>query len=188
MIINKQRQIFLVIIAFSLSCKLYCQNDSIVKWESLNQLTWNCFKGTAYNDDKIGAIISCSIYYQFIEYGDNNCFVTKLFACIYPYKSSFNFRSNTLLAHEQTHFNISEYFARLFRKKISELADKNGCLKCNILTSIYNEIMDSLNVYQSKYDTETLYSKDEAKQIEWNEKVKKLIEDLEEWAEPIDFE
>ena len=115
--------------------------------------------------------------------------ITKLeiFAFFIPSESMVRHKSKNLLDHEQTHFNISEYFARLIRKQIQILIDTSDALiTCNELDEIFNAIYSKEEEFQKKYDIETDYSRNEEKQKEWTQKVLMLLEETEEYAEPIE--
>lgn len=75
------------------------------------------------------------------------------------------------MGHEQLHFEIVELFARKFRKVILETKFKrNGKKFQNEFLQIYNRIDKEKDAYQSLYDQETNFSRNELKQKEWLEK------------------
>ena len=95
-------------------------------------------------------------------------------------------RSTVILAHEQTHFNISEYYARKARvgvKKLigmeesrvgstvgeaTKLAD-NALIKA--IEGTLNPIDNEWHATQNKYDLETEHSQNMQTQLTWTEKV-----------------
>ena len=79
--------------------------------------------------------------------------------------------SESLLAHEQLHFDIAELYARKIRKKIRELNDRgvNDVKKYN--TAIQFLLQES-NEVDAQYDLETLHGALSKKQASWVKKVK----------------
>lgn len=89
-------------------------------------------------------------------------------------------RSESLLAHEQLHFDIAELYARKLRKKIAEL----GTDGVNDI-GVYNEAIQTLllesNRADEEYDAETLHGGLPKKQAEWTAKVKEGLEKLKKY-------
>jgi hypothetical protein len=89
----------------------------------------------------------------------------------------------TTLNHEQVHFDIGEVYARKFRQQLLSMkftAD-NFITKSN---SIYKTIMKSLKKEQTQYDKD-IKKEENKKQIEWNEKVKNELMELDEYKDNI---
>jgi poly(3-hydroxyalkanoate) synthetase len=80
-----------------------------------------------------------------------------------------------VLKHEQLHFDITELFARMLRKKISEI--KNPCLNLNQLNILYHQFLSDSEKENHRYDSETNNGRIPAKQQQWeNDIVKRLSE------------
>jgi len=82
-------------------------------------------------------------------------------------RSSFLVRGNkieSVLNHEQKHFDISYLFSLKFIYKLKSY----GNLTESLVDSIYNEIDKELDVYQKNYDIDTDHSMDRNKQKEWD--------------------
>ena len=47
---------------------------------------------------------------------------------------------------------------------------------------IYKKLMDEKEEYQNKYDKETDFSRNKDKQVEWLEKIKDELDELDEYA------
>lgn len=86
--------------------------------------------------------------------------------------------SETLLAHEQLHFDITELHARKLRKALAEFDfDNAGNLKSD-LQQIYLKAEKERALMQDKFDRETKHSMYEAAQIKWQRLVKEELKKL----------
>ena len=86
-------------------------------------------------------------------------------------------KTDYLLKHEQTHFDIYEVNARKLREELQtkKLTPKNAQDVLNRLVDKYQE----LNIKtQERYDSETEHSIKEAKQKKWNDKIAAELEEL----------
>jgi hypothetical protein len=183
----KMKKIFLGIsILFFLSSTIKAQ-DTLVRWTPERILSWDDFQEISDSLKNADAWISRGINFTC---SDDQVMITKLeiFAFFIPEESMVRDTSKNLLDHEQTHFNISEYFVRLIRKQIQIFIDTSDALiTCNELYEIFNAINSKEEEFQKKYDIETDYSKNEEKQKEWSQKVLFLLEETKEYAEPIEL-
>lgn len=178
---------FISILIFLLYVSLVsAQEDSLVKWYADNPLTWEDFQGDSDSLNYVGASLKRGLNFS-CNINELGVLQFELYAYYIPSKSRVNSMTDILLEHEQTHFNITEYFARLYRKKVLEFIDTVTIEYCSILGSIVSNIWAEEAKLQSQYDLETDYSRNEEKQKEWTEKVNALLEDLEAYAEPIEY-
>lgn len=82
-----------------------------------------------------------------------------------------------MLNHERLHFDITELYARKFRKQLQE-----STFTYNIndeMDKIHDVINKELGAMQKKYDNETDHSQIVEKQIEWE---KYIAVELEKYA------
>ena len=84
------------------------------------------------------------------------------------------------MQHEQLHFDITELYARLFRKRLDENIKSTGDL--SKISGISNTIMKEWQEEQDDYDNETNHSMNEKKQAEWNLNLKQRLDALKEFA------
>ena len=84
------------------------------------------------------------------------------------------------MQHEQLHFDITELYARLFRKRLAENIKSTGDL--SKISGISNTIMKEWQEEQDDYDKETNHSMNEKKQAEWNLNLKQRLDALKEFA------
>jgi len=88
-----------------------------------------------------------------------------------------------LLEHEQLHFDIAEYSARLFRQKLQK--SKVTIAECNANLTALRDSVSALNKeMQANYDLETDHGIDKEAQAEWSASVNSLLEELKDYTEP----
>ena len=84
------------------------------------------------------------------------------------------------LKHEQTHFDISEVHARMFRKAVAEFRFTRNS-KAEI-QRIYKRIESSRRKMQSQFDAETEHSVNREAEKLWEVKVQALLHKYQPWA------
>jgi hypothetical protein len=136
--------IILIIIGYNFGFK---EN---IKWEK-DKLSWDNFKEIKKRSDGFHADIFSDIQIQG-NFRDDDF---QIFAFMNPNESHKLKDSLTdqLLIHEKYHFNITEYYARLFRKEVAEIGRDN--LTQEKLNTLKFSFIDSINILQKKYDDET---------------------------------
>jgi len=82
-------------------------------------------------------------------------------------------KTDFVLMHEQSHFDIAELFARRFRKLIS---DKT--MDAKMLHNYYARIYDDYKVYQQDYENVTSHGRIHEKQLEYTAKINDEIKKL----------
>lgn len=92
-----------------------------------------------------------------------------------------NHTSKSILAHEQLHFDIAEIYARNLRKKLFELKKISNSDLEKKVKEIYHEIISTCIQYQLKYDDETNHSKDKKNQHIWNDRIKEILNQTNEY-------
>ena len=90
-------------------------------------------------------------------------------------------KTDYILSHEQGHFDIAEIFARKLYKKMSEYKFNRRTYQKE-LNKIYQDILDEKEEIQNDYDRETNHSINKEKQAEWLKKLKRLLEEYEDYA------
>lgn len=90
-------------------------------------------------------------------------------------------KTDWLLNHEQGHFDLQELIAREFRKEINSTAFNNSELE-NQINSLFRKYSSIATDQHTLYDYETRHSKNRLKQIEWNQRIKKELEALDDFS------
>jgi predicted secreted Zn-dependent protease len=167
------RSLSLTAIAIFFAITLRAQSISYsvdyIEWNSYYQLQWNDFQG-APGADAIGDAgtvvqIKASPYLvkKKVHYEVRALFNKK--------KSWKRETSDALLTHERLHFDIAELYARLIRKKISELRSEN-INDIKVYNAAIQTILEESNEVDTRYDLETLHGAIQKKQLLWEQKIK----------------
>ena len=91
--------------------------------------------------------------------------------------------SVALLRHEQTHFDITEVYARIMRQKLIGFGAKANC---NKLQPAFNNLTKSVYLEwdreQNRYDQETNHSLNAVRQAFWEKQIQAKLEQLKAFA------
>ena len=160
------------------------KKEGLINWSADRPLVWEDFKGRADNSSPFDALTMGNLGYRFEPVIQNKEYKFFLDIAFDPKKSWVKAKkgSDKLLIHEQCHFDIFELYARIFIKKIEEQKLLSGSKFSDKIEKVYNKTFSELIKFQQKYDKETNHSKNEDKQKEWLELVKKLLDDHKQYA------
>ncbi len=86
-----------------------------------------------------------------------------------------NNQSMELLKHEQIHFDITEYHARLFRQELLNYTFSSFETIGEEISTLFNLRFKKSNEMQILYDTETNHSRNNEEQTKWNKKMHDLL-------------
>ena len=168
-----------------IACSLAGQpkkTEGHIIWSDDYTLTWDDFQGKARKNHFASAMSDVTFSVSIKSEGN------KLMVFVQP---SFNTKgswvkpddkTDYLLKHEQTHFDIYEVNARKLRQELQtkKITPKNAQDVLNRLIDKYQ----ALNIKtQDRYDGETEHSLKEAKQEKWNEKVAAELQELSAYSE-----
>jgi predicted secreted Zn-dependent protease len=99
--------------------------------------------------------------------------------CVFKTKDSWskNKQSESLLAHEQMHFDLTEVHARLLRQKLARTPGLCGSDKAR-----FGKIVDGYfagwKTEQDQYDQESNHGLNQQQQRKWEEKIARRLQDL----------
>lgn len=162
---------------FTICCSDVFSQEPMIEWSKLAKLTWSDFKAEADRSNPFLAQTFAGFGYKYKFNSDSLQVETS--ANFKPNKSWVKKSSDALLAHEQLHFDIAEYYRRVFLNRIFKLNLSPASAKQQI-TSTYEQTLLDLRAEQKKYDEETNHSIDKNKQEEWRIRyVQKLNETFE---------
>lgn len=158
---------------------LFGQEEELIPWSSDRKLKWSDFKGKPLKTQWAAATTASGISYEFSTSGTPEKMVVhfKVQTDFYPQKSWYRpeLVDATVLGHEQLHFDISELFARKMRKQLSETVFTQN-IKAEV-QAIYRQILKELNAFQNNYDHQTNFSRNTEKQLIWNQKIEKALQE-----------
>lgn len=90
-------------------------------------------------------------------------------------------KTDSLLLHEQGHFDIAEIYSRILKKTLNESHPKKATIGADF-NEFYKSNIANLNAEQGLYDEETNHGRIPSKQKEWNEKIKNRLEEHEQFS------
>jgi hypothetical protein len=161
-------------------------DNETIRWEESRPLTWEDFRGTPRQWGTYVASTSSGISFSYSISSsssglDLNYTVETLF---YPGSSWYNPDEVDayILRHEQTHFDISELHARIFRKRLSQV-DFDGNAEQQ-LSQMYEETEQARQAMQRLYDKETDHSNIREAEDRWVRYVAERLAEYERWKDP----
>ncbi|MEP7164590.1 MAG: hypothetical protein ABI741_07845 [Ferruginibacter sp.] len=155
--------------------------DSII-WSKDRKLSWSDFKAKPDTALKDTAQSFIRLHKKWSLRGDTVTInVSSYFRPCLAWTKTKN--ADTLLMHEQGHFDISEYFRRLSIKRFSEQNFTRPNLKREI-EAINLDIESQQKQLIDLYEVKTGNSRNRAVQVEWTNKILSLIDSLKEFDQP----
>lgn len=176
-------KVFLVSIVLSCFLAASISEEEKIVWQEDRKLDWTDFRGIPNAADTFVASTNSGVSFAFsIKESESGVEVDyTVLSNFYPALSWYRpQRVNAyILAHEQTHFDISELFARKLRKKLASIEDPRQFKE--LADKYYNENEFERREMQRRYDEESDHSNIESKEYEWREFVKDQLKLLEAW-------
>lgn len=156
------------------------QNEERMVYADTLMLTWKDFRGKAPTNSNLAAETASGIFFSYECGGEK--FKATVYAYFDPVESWFKTKATEkVLEHEQTHFEITELFARKFRQRLQQ--EKNPCRKSSAeFQRMFNQIMQEHRQYQNQYDSETKHSILWDEQRRWSNMIKRELNRLASYA------
>lgn len=155
------------------------KGDTIV-WKADSLLKKEDFKAKSKGSNgPLGFTASGLFFYPGEDAGQLIFYVEALF---FKSKSYIVKYSEYVLKHEQTHFDITELYARKLRQKITETDFKKIKDIGKEISKYYQHIATEWQKEQEKYDKDTQHGTNPAKQQLWNEDIQRRIKELDKYA------
>jgi hypothetical protein len=154
-----------------------------ISWSETKPLTWNDFQGVPQGGNDFVASTNSGMSFSFSYSIDNGVleFDYSIESHFYPKQSWFKRDrvSDYILKHEQTHFDISELHARIFRQRM-ETATFSENIKTEV-NALYRKTENQRKEMQSRYDKESNHSKNKTAEFAWRDFVAKQLKAYESW-------
>ena len=153
-------------------------------WEANKLLQWSDFKGKPDRLTGYSATANTGISHRYTITSKGYLVKEKsiIQANFYPKLSWYkpNLIDKHTLAHEQTHFDISEIHARMLRKAIAQFKFSRHSQK--EVDALYKPIERARRAMQTQFDTETEHSQNLEAEKKWERKVRDLLHVYRQWA------
>jgi len=155
-------------------------NDKIY-WNQNTRLQWNDFKGKPDNsqiyDASTESTVKCDLK------GDNES-ITITVVCFFERSKSWvkkGKKNDTLLKHEQGHFDLAELYTRKLRKAMKEAKFTDKTINTEF-RKIYQKYVGDLKKEQTLYDKETRHSIIYDKQKEWEARIAADLKEMDAYS------
>ncbi|MCW8980537.1 MAG: DUF922 domain-containing Zn-dependent protease [Altibacter sp.] len=154
-----------------------------IPWRGPDQLTWSDFQGVPEGNSSYVASTNSglSFSYSYSERNGERIFEYTIQSNFYPKLSWYRpeAASAYILKHEQTHFDISELHARIFRKRMAEFNFSEK--RKEEVRRIYETIETERKAMQDRYDEESDHSKNEVGERAWRIFVAEQLKAYDAW-------
>ncbi|TCJ14491.1 DUF922 domain-containing protein [Flaviaesturariibacter flavus] len=155
------------------------ENEEIIPWSVRRIVGWEDFQSAPVRGTEAVASTSTSLGLSYkIQDGE----LAYEISCNFSKSKSWGLmRNDYILAHEQGHFDITELSARRLHEALASYTYNRRTYKQD-LTRIYNSIVQVKEQMQEQYDHETNHSRNRAVQAEWLDRIEKMLDDSQQWA------
>jgi hypothetical protein len=147
-------------------------NAQDIQWSASSKLSWSDFKASPDDSNPFFAVTRAGFGYKYNADQDSIHVTTS--TNFKPAQSWVKKPSDHLLIHEQLHFDIAEYFRRIFIERISKATIAFGNAKQS-LPDLYSQTIAELRKEQLKYDEETNHSINKELQEKWRLKYQEKL-------------
>ncbi|MBW7869413.1 MAG: hypothetical protein H3C31_13945 [Brumimicrobium sp.] len=159
--------------------------DSLLLWTNKSQITWDYFKG---KPDTIKFKGFGAVTWTWITYEDytvhNDSITMNLLSYLVINHSWVRIKTDDLLTHEQTHFNITEVFTRKIRKELSQYQYVSVQNFLDYYAFVSNKSHAEKDELNNLYDKETNHGTIIEVQQKWDKKIDEMLEELEDYSNP----
>ncbi|MBA3986163.1 MAG: hypothetical protein H0X63_06255 [Flavobacteriales bacterium] len=193
-----------LLFGLSATAQVNVENDSIILWSKDRQIIWDDFlseekvnvhKYDNIDEEDASAVIVASIKIYPKEFSCIDIDYIEVVAQMNKSKSWAKFKTDIVLNHEQTHFDIAELYARKIRKEIKEFIEENKECDLQGISDIYYRLEEEHWQSQFLYDKEVRNCTDKKaflchnleKQKEWDTKTACLLELYKDYELVIDI-
>jgi hypothetical protein len=154
------------------------QSCDTILWSS-NKLAPSDFKGIADTGKSMIAFTLTKFSYK--AFPQDGAVIINTSTYFYPCNSWLNkLNIKSSVAHEQLHFDIAEYYKRLFLKRVSDTKSSEDMFAVST-KAIFRDITDQRRTMNMEYDQQTKYGQNDQEQIRWNNKIASLLAELEKY-------
>ncbi|QHI38833.1 hypothetical protein IMCC3317_42330 [Kordia antarctica] len=160
---------------------LFVQDEESIAWTQNQKLHWGNFEGEPKPNTGAVAITASGITYGFssktFSDSDKIEYTTDVEAQFYPDRSWYLKErvNDTILKHEQLHFDITELHARKLRKRIKNVKTTKNIQQ--VISKIYDEVSAELNKMQNDYDKGSEHSINYEGQVKWQKLIAKELQE-----------
>ncbi len=159
------------------------QKKKNIRWMEGKLLKWSNFKGTPDGSSKYSALTASGILYSYATNKDGELVFT--IESYFDPKNSWvkkDKKKQSLLEHEQRHFDITELYCRRIKKDITSRNFTYSKSMQKKLNKLYEGWVKKLNTEQKNYDKETNHHMNQENQKMWDKKIKVELNGLKSYT------
>lgn len=174
-----------IIGVFFFLCVASSYAQDTIYWDKQRPLAWEDFKGKPEVSDleSAQAATGVALAFRFRENLEDNTWEHEYDVHSYFLSDLSWYKRNDinyyLLEHEQTHFNISELFARKLKKELSALIASESVGE--LAEQTYLKMQKEHAAFQNKYDRETKHSLNVERELEWQKQIRDSLKIYHDW-------
>ena len=169
----------ITVLSFVIISNISFGQDTIY-WSPSYKLKWEDFRGKPVIPSKYGAVSNPIIKYSLSANEDS--YNVKVLCFFIKSRSWSQFKnSDTLLMHEQGHFDIAELFARKLKKSFAEYKFNYKTVGKDIDSLFLLNKQERIKL-DNLYDKETNLSRNGKMQLIWNNKIKAELDKHKKYA------
>jgi hypothetical protein len=155
------------------------EDQEYIPWIDDRRLLWNDFQGEPKRNTDAVASTSTSLG---IAYQVKNSSLTYQITCKFSKIKSWGLvKTDYILAHEQGHFDITELYARKLHQELQDYRFNKKTFRKDV-NDIYQRIVKEKEAFQAAYDGQTDHSRNRKQQMQWLEKIGKLLEETADYS------
>jgi hypothetical protein len=154
-------------------------------WKTDSTLKWSDFKGHAQSNMQMAAESYIVIQTKGEPNVNTNAVDILVRPIFQPKKSWYKSPKDTtkyLLEHEELHFDIAELNCRMMRKELKAEFKSSFTDYVKRFEKILNKYEKQYVKMSEDYDKETSHSLNMEKQKEWNDRIKKQLNDFQDYS------
>lgn len=158
------------------------REESVIYWSPRTKLIGSDFKQAPEADTFFSAGSHLGTGMEIS--GDGGYLVFTVQAYFVPEKSWIKVQDADLLAHEQAHFDLEEYYARLLRRELGRLSVKGRKFDdiCKDADAILKRMLTERTQAQERFDEETGHSVNVVKEQAWEAQIRQKLEETKAYA------
>jgi hypothetical protein len=155
------------------------EDQEYIPWLDDHRLSWEDFQGEPRKNTDAVASTSTSLG---IAYQVKNSTLSYQITCKFSRIKSWGLvKTDYILAHEQGHFDITELFARKLHQELQDYRFNKRTFRKDV-NDIYQRIVKEKEAFQAAYDGQTDHSRNRRQQMQWLEKIGKLLEETADYS------
>lgn len=152
--------------------------SSEFQWKDHGKLSWDDFQGPVNaNNDESAAATHCGIGFRINRSSQSGKPEVVVYNTFYVNKSwvRSDARIESILDHEQGHFDLCELYTRKLRHKINNFGAGVTDLKAELMKA-FSEVNNEYEMCQQQYEDQTTHGTKIRQQKMWQEKIQSELE------------